>query len=101
MVVSLTAKEHGATFRVVRARRPHHCDDRHPFHPHVCSGTVKPGERYVRAVMFPDHDVYSYVDKTGRPLRRPIVSTLCFGCASGYHTTGLLVIAADREDQTK
>lgn len=69
------------------------------MYPNRCQDTIALGEQYVRAVMFPSHDVYSYVDReTGRPLNRPIVTTLCFECASGYHLTRLLVIDARRAE---
>lgn len=90
----MSAREHGATYRVVTARKEHYCADRYAIY---CPGWIKPGDRYVRAVQFPNHDVYGYVDELHRPLRRPIVTALCFECASGYHTTALLVIDAEKE----
>lgn len=92
---TLTARETGATYRVVRSRRDRHCEDGYATYPHTCQGVIRRGEQYVRAVMFPNHDVYSYIDRdTGRPLNRPIVTVLCFECASGYHLSGQLVAAA-------
>lgn len=73
------------------------CDDRHSEYPTPCPRVIKRGEQYVRAVMFKNHDVYSWVDRdTHRPLTRPMVTNMCFACASQYHTTGLLVIDAER-----
>ena len=43
------------------------------------------------------HDVYAWVDRdTGQPLTRPMVTDICFDCASHYHLTSLLVIDAER-----
>ena len=91
---TLTAKEPGATYRVVTARKEHYCADRYATY---CPKWIKPGDKYVRAVMFPSHDVYAYVDETGGPLRSPVVNALCFECASAYHITGLLVIDAEKQ----
>jgi hypothetical protein len=97
MTAPLTAKEPGASYRVVRAAKVHWCGDMTATYPLPCPRTIKKGEQYVRAVMFKNHDVYAYVDRdTHRPLTRPIVTDLCFECAGQYHTTGLLVIDAER-----
>lgn len=96
-VTALTSKGPGETYRVVTSRRERRCDDGNAAYPAFCRRTIAKGERYIRAVMFPNHDVYSYVDETGKPLRRPIVTALCFGCAAGYYRSGLLVIDAERQ----
>lgn len=94
MSTPLTAKEPGATYRVVRAAKDRYCGGRTATY---CPRTIKKGEQYVRAVQFKNHDVYSWVDRdTHQPLTRPMVTDLCFECASSYHTTGLLVIDAER-----
>jgi hypothetical protein len=94
-MTTLTANEAGATYRVVRTRRDRRCEDGYATHPHRCQGTIRRGEQYVRAVMFANHDVYAYVDsRTFKPITRPMVTVLCFGCASGYNLTGDLVRAA-------
>lgn len=95
----LTAKEPGATFRVVRAAKDWYCGDGSATYPLPCPRTIKKGERYVRAVQFKNHDVYAWVDRnTYKPLTRPMVTAMCFECAGQYHTTGLLVIDAERAD---
>jgi len=92
----LTAKEVGATYRVVRAAMNRWCDDMSATYPRPCTRTIRKGERYVRAVQFKNHDTYSWIDRaTYRPLTRPMVTNMCFGCAAQYHTTGLLVITAE------
>lgn len=93
---ALIAREVGATFRVVTTRRDRRCEDGYATYPHRCVGTIAAGQQYIRAVMFPNHDVYAYVELDGRPSKRPMVRVLCFECASGYYRTGLLVIDAQR-----
>lgn len=93
----LSAKGPGETFRVVTSGRERRCEDQYATYPNFCRRTIAKGEQYIRAVMFPNHDMYSYVDEVGNPLRRPIVQVLCFGCAAGYHVSGMLVIAAERQ----
>ena len=96
-MTAIKAREAGATYRVVRSNRERWCEDGHATYPYACVRKIQRGEQYVRAVMFPNHDVYSYVERgTGRPLNQPVVTVLCFECASGYHLTGLLVIDARR-----
>lgn len=46
----------GGTERVVKARKVHRCDARNIWH--GCTLTIKPGERYLRAVRFPGDDVH-------------------------------------------
>lgn len=86
---------HGLSARIVTARKTHWCTDRR----RECSHKIEPGQRYVRTVMFPNHDAYSYVDPvTHRPLRRPIPHDLCLACASNYDDIGQ--IARDAGETT-
>lgn len=95
---ALTATEPGATFRVVRAAKDRRCEDGSSHYPMPCPRMIRKGEQYVRAVQFKNHDVYSWIDpQTRRPLTRPMVTVMCFQCAEQYHTTGLLVIDAQRQ----
>jgi hypothetical protein len=81
----------GASHRRVRARKQYRCDDGSRY-PAPCLVTIRPGDEYVRSVMFPNHDIYAYIDvATGRPLDKPIVHRLCLSCASSYDDTGALV----------
>ena len=97
---ALTANEAGATYRVVRTRRDRFCGDGHASYPHQCIGTIPAGQQYIRAVQFANHDVYAYVDPhTFKPIKRPMVTALCFECAAQYHLTGLLVIDAQRAER--
>jgi len=93
----LTATEPGATFRVVRAAKDRRCGDGTANCPLPCLRTIRKGEQYIRAVQFKNHDVYSWINPhTREPLTRPMVTDMCFECASQYHTSGLLVIDAER-----
>lgn len=79
---------HGLSASLVKARKVHWCIDQRA-HPVQCKHRIEPGETYVRSVMFPNHDVYSYVDPvTHRPSRRPVAHDLCLSCASNYDDIG-------------
>ena len=95
--MALTATETGATYSVVRAAKERRCGDGGSSYPRPCPRVIRKGEQYVRAVQFKNHDTYSWIDRdTRQPLTRPMVTDLCFDCASQYHTTSLLVIDAER-----
>lgn len=85
MTAGATIAVHGLTASVRRARRVRWCVDRRD----ACPRKIEPGQLYVRSVMFPNHDVYSYIDPvTRRPLRRPMPHDLCLTCASNYDDIG-------------
>lgn len=75
-----TVNDGGMTASLVTARKRRHCRIRD----RACLGEVKPGDQYVRAVMFPNHDAYGYTHG------HPVVSTYCLPCASNYTPTDQL-----------
>jgi hypothetical protein len=100
--MSLTTKEPGATYSVVRATKDRRCGDGNAEYPRPCPRVIRKGQQYVRAVQFKNHDVYSWIDRdTHQPLTRPMVTDLCFECADQYHVTSLLVIAARRSEDAR
>lgn len=96
MTTALRTTSHGLTAEVRRSRKVRWCIDRRA----ECARKIQRGDLYVRTVMFPNHDVYSYIDPaTHRPLRRPIPHDLCLECASSYDDIGSIArVALERGD---
>ena len=63
---------HGGTASVRKSRRVRFCGARDIY----CWHTIRPGEEYVRSVMFPNHDASVY--------DVPVVHVTCAGCALNY-----------------
>lgn len=71
-------------FELVTARKSHQCRySRDTSWFRVCSGTVAPGEQYVRVTTYPGHDVVE--------VSKPTTGACCVGCASGYNHMDTLV----------
>lgn len=77
-VLPTTYGEHGHSAAIIKARKPHYCSIRDHY-PVPCLGRIEPGTRYIRSVMFPNHDVSGY--------DVPVVNKVCVNCA--YNYTGL------------
>lgn len=62
---------HGLSASRRTSRRVRYCQDKRSG----CIHQIERGDQYVRAVMFPNHDVSGY--------DRPVVMVICLPCASG------------------
>lgn len=60
---------HGFTASTHLSRRLRFCEDRR----RDCAHRIEPGGQYVRAVMFPNHDISGY--------DHPVAMTICLHCA--------------------
>jgi len=80
----ITRFGHSAELRT--ARRAHWCDTRNTY-PNPCTRRIDPGTRYVRSVMFPNHDASGY--------DVPVTHAVCLNCARNYIDLDVLAELAE------
>lgn len=78
---------HGGTASLRTACKTHWCSARDNY-PFPCQQRIDPGDRYVRSVMFPNHDASGY--------DVPVTRDTCLTCAANYLYLDDLATVADR-----
>lgn len=81
---------HGGSAETRTARKVRYCTARDAY-PYPCVGRIDRGERYVRSVMFPNHDASGY--------DVPVVRATCLTCAMNYLNLMELAIAERRKNE--
>ncbi len=79
---------HGGSAELRTARRRRRCSARDGY-PYPCAG-IEVGDRYVRSVMFPNHDASGY--------DVPVAHDTCLDCAMNYLDLMDLAIAHRRSE---